>query len=202
MIPKAIVFDLGKVLLDFDYGIAVRRLLPRVSAGLAKVQQWLGASPVLLDYEAGRLSTPEFFGRIRDELGYAGTFEEFSAAFGDIFAEIPPMVTLHAAVRARGFRTYIFSNTNELAVRHVRAQFPFFANFDGYIYSFEQRAMKPEPAIYEALERLSGLRAAALFYLDDRPENVVAGRARGWQGVVHETPERSRAALRQAGVLD
>ncbi|MGD0253819.1 MAG: HAD-IA family hydrolase [Verrucomicrobiota bacterium] len=91
--------------------------------------------------------------------------------------------------------TYIFSNTNDLAVEHVRRNFPFFKNFDGYIYSYEVGVMKPEAKIYEALEKLAGRHGAEILYLDDRPENVVAGAARGWRTILHESPDKTRAAV-------
>ncbi len=65
------------------------------------------------------------------------------------------MIELHAELRQRGFKTYIFSNTNDLAIEHIRRNFPFFQNFDGYIFSYEVKSMKPGPAIYEALERMA-----------------------------------------------
>ncbi len=55
--------------------------------------------------------------------------------------------------------------------------------------------MKPDAKIYEALEELTGRRGAEIVYLDDRPENVAGGAARGWQAILHETPEKTRAAL-------
>ena len=55
--------------------------------------------------------------------------------------------------------------------------------------------MKPDPKIYEALEKLTGRRGAEILYIDDRPENVAGGAARGWQTILHETPEETRAAL-------
>ena len=57
--------------------------------------------------------------------------------------------------------------------------------------------MKPDAKIYEALEKLTGRRGKEIVYLDDRPENVAAGAARGWRAILHESPEKSRAALEQ-----
>ena len=93
------------------------------------------------------------------------------------------------------FTTYIFSNTNDLAIEHVRRNFPFFQNFDGYIFSYEVGAMKPDAKIYEALEKMTGRRGAEIIYIDDRLENIEAGSARGWRTILHETPEKTRAAL-------
>ena len=104
------------------------------------------------------------------------------------------------ALRRNGFRTFIFSNTNELAVRHIRKRFPFFAHFNGYIYSYEHGAMKPDPQLYEAVERQTKHRGQEILYLDDRPENVEAGAARGWRVVLQESPEKTRLAIRKLGL--
>ena len=61
--------------------------------------------------------------------------------------------------------------------------------------------MKPDAKIYEALEKLAGRRGADILYLDDRPENVAAGAARGWRTILHETPEKTRAALENFKLL-
>jgi putative hydrolase of the HAD superfamily len=201
MTPKAVVFDLGKVLLDFDFGIALRKFLPRVTVPLTDLVRLIDQSPLLHQYERGLLTSEEFFVQVRVLSGFRGTLEEFSRIFGDIFTEIGPMVALHTQLRQRGLPTYVFSNTNELAIRHVRQRFAFFSQFDGYVLSYEQHLMKPEAGFYEALERMSGLRGGELFYFDDCPQYVAAGWARGWQGAVHETPEQSRAALVRASLL-
>jgi HAD superfamily hydrolase (TIGR01509 family) len=125
---------------------------------------------------------------------------EFGEYFAKIFTPIPAMIELHAALRRQGYRTYIFSNTNDLAIEHVRQDFPFFADFDGHILSYEVKAMKPNPAIYEAMEAMCGAKGEQLVYIDDRAENIAGGAARGWRTVLHETPEKTRAALHLWGI--
>ena len=110
------------------------------------------------------------------------------------------MIALHAALRARRVPTYIFSNTNDIAVGHIRERFPFFSNFDGYILSYKHGAMKPTAKIYEIVEGLTGQKGPAIVYLDDRAENVAGGLARGWQTILHETPEKTIPTLRQLGL--
>jgi len=193
--PLIVVFDLGKVLVDFDYSIAIPRIAGRSTLPLAGIKAFFFHSPLLVDYESGRLTRLEFFEQARRATGFQGMMEEFGEFFADIFTAIPPMIELHAGLHRRGIPTYIFSNTNDLAIEHVRRNFPFFRDFDGYIYSYEVKAMKPDPTIYEALEKLTGRRGAEILYLDDRPENVAGGMARGWQTILHETPEKTRAAL-------
>jgi FMN phosphatase YigB (HAD superfamily) len=138
--PKVVVFDLGKVLVDFDYGLA--------------------------------------------------------APFGDIFTELPEMIALHAELRACGVPTFILSNTNDIAISHIRRRFPFFANFDGYVFSYECAALKPHARIYEITEQRTGCRGAEILFLDDKPENVEAAAQRGWQTICHASAEASGAKVR------
>ncbi len=202
MKPYIVVFDLGKVLVDFDYSIAARRIASRSRKSLAEVQVLIEQSRFVIDYEIGRVTRQIFYERVREANGFSGTLEEFGGFFADIFTEIPPMIELQARVRQRGIPTYIFSNTNDLAIEHVRRNFRFFTNFDGYIYSYEVGTMKPDPAIYEALENLAGRRGADIVYLDDRPENVAGGAARGWRAILHTTPEKTRTAMEKMGLLE
>jgi glucose-1-phosphatase len=199
---KAVVFDLGKVLLDFDYAIAARRIAARSRITAAELALFIVRTPLFMQYEAGQVTTEQFFREICAATGFCGTLEEFGAAFGDIFVAIEPMVQLHAALRQRQLPTYAFSNTNDLATRHIRRSFPFYADFDGYVLSYEHGCMKPEARLYEILERLSGRQGGEILYLDDRPENVEAGAARGWQAILHESPEKSRAIVARLGLLN
>ncbi|SPE54267.1 HAD-superfamily hydrolase, subfamily IA, variant 3 [Verrucomicrobia bacterium] len=199
--PKAVVFDLGKVLVDFDYGLAARKLAARSKMAPQEVLSFFGQSPLLFRYETGLLSNEEFFREVCTATGYRGGFEEFGEGFGDIFNPIPAMVELQTALRRR-FPTYIFSNTNDLAIRYLRRTYPFMGNFDGYILSYEQRAMKPGAKIYEAVERQTGRRGADILYLDDRPENIATGAERGWQVLLQESPEKTQAAIRKLGLLN
>lgn len=199
--PDAVVFDLGKVLLDFDYGIVVGKLVARGRLTQVELKQLLVESPLLPAYERGELSSRDFFEVVRLETGFDGSYEEFAGYFADIFAPIEPMVALQAALRARGVPTFIFSNTNDLAIEHVRRTYPFFGGFDGYVLSYEHGSMKPDAALYEVVERVTGRRGPSLLYLDDRPENVEAGTARGWHAVMHADPAATWERVRAAGLL-
>jgi epoxide hydrolase-like predicted phosphatase len=201
MKSSVIVFDLGKVLVDFDYSIAARKVAARSTKSLLDLVTLLSTSPLIVQYECGQVTRREFYEQVCDAIGFQGTLEEFSGYFADIFTEIPAMIALQAELRRRGFKTYIFSNTNDLAVEHVKSHFPFFKNFDGYIYSCDVGVMKPDAKIYEAMEQMSGRKGPDIVYLDDRAENVAGGDARGWNAILHETPEKTRAAIEKLGLL-
>jgi epoxide hydrolase-like predicted phosphatase len=184
---RAVVFDLGKVLVDFDYGIAARRLAEKSSWNAEQLRAFIDQSPLLLSYESAKITSAEFFAEVQRQAGFRGTFDEFAAAFADIFTEIPAMTALQAELRAKGFPTYVLSNTNDIAIAHVRRNFPFFAHFTGYIFSYEQAVMKPQPAIYHAVEKRSGFSGNEILFIDDRPENCAAAEALGWRVICHRS---------------
>ncbi|HEY3931108.1 MAG TPA: HAD family phosphatase [Verrucomicrobiae bacterium] len=194
----AIVFDLGKVLVDFDYSIAARKVASRNTKEIPDLLHFLGSSPILARFEHGDLTREQFFAEMQQITGFTGGLEEFVADFADIFVSIPEMIALHEELRQRGFQTYIFSNTNDIAIEHIRREFPFFKNFDDYIFSYEIGAMKPDAKIYAAMEKISGRRGDQILYIDDRVENVETGNIRGWRAILHETPEKTRAALQRS----
>jgi FMN phosphatase YigB (HAD superfamily) len=111
------------------------------------------------------------------------------------------MIELHSELRRTGHPTFIFSNTNELAIDHVRKVFPFFSEFRGYILSYQHYCMKPDAGLYEAVEKLSGCSGAEILYLDDRQENVVAGAKRDWRTIHHLDPQQTRSQVKNLGLL-
>ncbi|MCX6869498.1 MAG: HAD family phosphatase [Verrucomicrobia bacterium] len=187
-VPQAVVFDLGKVLLDFDYGILARRMASQSSLSAEEILRVVNQTPLLHRYETGLISDREFYEAVVTATGFRGAEEEFLNWFGDIFTEIIPMVELQRQLVCRGVPTYVFSNTNAQAIRHVRQSFAFYRQFTGEVLSYEVRSMKPDSRIYEAVEGLSGFTGKDLLYLDDRPENIAAGDSRGWQAWIHSDP--------------
>lgn len=201
MIPKVVAFDLGKVLVDFDWHLGARRLAAHSKVSAADLPELFDSWPPLMHFETGHITKEQFFEEARRRTGFAGSLADFDAAFSDIFQEIPAMVALNETLRQRGVPTYIFSNTNELHYDHIRRRFPFFGHFDGYVVSSKSGAMKPDARIYQAVEERTGRRGAEILYLDDKAENIAAGLARGWQALHHTTPETSRAFVEQVGLL-
>jgi len=196
---KAVVFDLGKVLVDFDYGIAARNLAAMSRAPASEMQHLIEKSPLLVQFETGLINRNRFFREVCNATGFCGEQAKFDLMFADIFSAIEPMIEFHARLRKAGTRTYIFSNTNDLAVAHIRARFPFFSNFDGYVLSYEHGAMKPDRKLYEVVEKMTGSRGGEILYIDDRLENIETGKAMGWQTTWHQTPEET---ISQASKLE
>ena len=194
---KTVVFDLGKVLVDFDYAIAARNLATGAEKSAAEIYRVIYDSPLLIAYESARLTSRQFYDEARRATGFRGDFAEFSAAFADIFSEIPAMIRLQAELRTAGVPTFVLSNTNEIAVEHIRRSFPFFGGFTGLVLSYEHAVMKPEPAIYRAAESMSGCGGSEILFIDDRLENVEGAEKLGWRTVCHRSPGETIQLVRQ-----
>ncbi len=189
--PRAILFDLGKVLVDFDWHLAARKISAQARATPEEIFNFIATSDVMVRFEKGLITNEQFFNEVRPAIGYRGALQDFRQAFSDIFTEIPEMVRLHARIRAAKIPAWIFSNTNDWAVTHIRERFPFFAKFDGYFLSYQLGTMKPHPGIYEAAERITGYRGGEILYIDDCAENAAAGAARGWRTIRHVSPDQT-----------
>src|SRR6188768_3188151 len=153
--PQAVIFDLGKVLLDFDYGKLARNMKQHCAISVEELISALNQSELLHRYETGLLTSQAFFEEVKRLSRFQQDYEKFEPLFADIFTPIPEMIDLQQRLQTRGIPTYVFSNTNEIAVKHIRQAYPFFSNFTGYVYSYEHRAMKPDPRIYEVVEKLA-----------------------------------------------
>jgi len=197
---RAVAFDIGKVLLDFDYGILVRKMVLRSRLDEPALEQLLDQSPLLAKYESGQMNCDEFFLAVRQETGYKGTQEEFAALFENIFTPIKEVIAMHEQISASGLPTYTLSNTNPMAVRHIQHTYPFWTRFTGHVLSHEHGSLKPENEIYEALEMVADCDVSEIAYLDDRAENVAVGKSRGWQVIHFEGPAQARTAFGELGL--
>jgi len=199
-IPKAIVFDLGKVLVDFDYSLAAEKIASLSKVDMAEVRKLIDQSPLLVEFETGRMNTEAFYSEVCRATGFCGDQAQFNSFFADIFTAIPEMIELHARLRKR-VPTFVFSNTNDIAIRHIKTRFPFFAGFEGYVFSYEHGAMKPDRKLYQVVEQRARYSGDELLYIDDRKENVDVGAQHGWQVIWHQTPQETLGIIEKIGLV-
>jgi len=175
---RAFLFDIGNVLLKFDFNIALRRLAERGEVSdpvdvVARIDQ------IKLAYEDGQMDRAAFLRGAFDVLRYRGTEAEFIAGWEDIFVPNEPMVALVEKLHGR-FPLYLLSNTSDIHREYVFRQYPFFQCFTAGTYSYEARASKPNRAIYEIAQHQLGLEPAATFFIDDLLPNIETARALGF----------------------
>jgi putative hydrolase of the HAD superfamily len=185
---SAVFFDLGKVLLQFDWQLMLDRVAQKSPLPPDKITALLSNNPEIIQYEIGAVSSAKFFSYLKKLLKYGGTAKELRACFSDIFTPMPEHIAL-AAMLAPHYPLGIISNTNEAHIRFAEANYSFFSLFRARIYSHEVKTMKPRPEIYQAaLDALGGIDPLEAIFIDDLESNIVGAAQLGWQ-TIHLRPE-------------
>jgi glucose-1-phosphatase len=198
--PKTIIFDMGRVIVNFDFARAWQRFSALTGLEEAELRARLGRDDVLLRYERGDLNTSEFVAMMSERLGYRFAREEFLQAWSCIFdpGTILPL-ELFAHLRQH-HRLLLLSNTSDMHVEFLKRNWTFFQYFHRCLYSFEVQAMKPEPAIFEAALLDADGGPEDCFFTDDTPAYVAGARALGIDAVLFTGKEDLYRELRQRGV--
>lgn len=184
------LFDIGNVILFFDFGVAVRRVADRCQ--LPEAEIFPAISDLTAVFERGELETANFAAAAAERIGFSGQPDELVTALENIFTVNQPMIELIESLSAKGHPLFLLSNTNAIHVRFFTGQFPVFELFDGATYSHLVGAMKPSPEIYQSAISSHGLDPAATIYIDDVAVNVDAGREAGLQGICYDGTEHAR----------
>lgn len=173
------LFDIGRVLLDFDYGPALARLLPPGTADAEeRVTRLLERKD---EFEAGRISEAEYIPWALSAMGSTVSHDTFREAWRSIFLPNEPMWDAVSRLAAAGHRLILFSNINPIHSPWLYGAFPGFRHFHSAVMSFETGFIKPEPGIYQYAIRTHGLVPEETFYIDDLPANIAAGCAFGFR---------------------
>ncbi|MEJ0000021.1 MAG: HAD family phosphatase [Verrucomicrobiota bacterium] len=185
---SAVCFDLGKVLLHFDWELMLDRIAKKSPLPKEEIRRLLFEDPQTTAYEIGGISSAKFFAHARKLVQYKGTQKELRAAFSEIFTPLADHIALAAALRPH-YPLAIISNTNDAHIVHAEATYSFFSLFHARIYSHQVRLAKPDPAIYAAaLEALGGIDPLEALFIDDLEANVLGASKIGWQ-TIHLRPE-------------
>jgi putative hydrolase of the HAD superfamily len=189
---KALIFDIGNVLLRFDFQLALNKLAHHSTPAAETILELI--DPVKAAYESGRMTRADFQAQVRAILRFTGSDADFLSAWEDIFTENEPMVAIVRQLHGR-LPLYLLSNTSDIHVDFIFRRFPFFNLFDDAVYSYRVRASKPEPEIYEIARRQFQVTPSETLFIDDLPANIEAARAAGFQ-VHHYHHDQHPAFLR------
>jgi putative hydrolase of the HAD superfamily len=199
---SGIIFDLGRVLVDFDHGIAARGLSGVMHKTPQEVYDLFFSSGLTQLFEAGKLSPEEFFSKIKEALGLRMEYDDFLPVWNGIFFLSEENKALYGLVKElrKRYKVLLLSNINVLHYNYLKEHFPVFDAFHAVVTSFETGAVKPDPRIYrKALEALA-MPAQTVFYTDDRPELIDGAKSLGIKGFVYRGVEQLKIDLSSCGI--
>ncbi|MEM6797904.1 MAG: HAD family phosphatase [Planctomycetota bacterium] len=206
MPPQFLYFDLGNVLLTFDNQRMCRQIAELCGVTEAAITEALMPTGTHADFqwrfESGLVSEEEYHDRVAKVAGRRPDRVALEHAASDMFSPID--ATLHLAERlaGRGYRLGLLSNTNAFHWRFVMGgRYPTLNSaFEIEVTSFAAKAMKPDPRIYHHAVDRCGVDRSAVFFTDDRPENVAGARGVGLDAAPFVSAEQLASDLRARGV--
>lgn len=186
MSSPAFVSDVGKVLIDFDFAPAARRLAEKCPHPAETVLTLFDS--IKGPYEDGRIDDERFVHEGIRLTGFTGTAQEFVTIWCDIFTENLMMKTSLDSIAGK-VPMYLLSNTSGLHKDYFWRTYGIFAAFTDGVYSHEARCSKPGEEIFRHTIEKFSLDPARTFYVDDLLPNIETAARLGFH-TFHYTPAR------------
>ena len=199
---KALIFDLGNVVIAFDFTRGYQALQPYTSLRAEEIPRRIAETGVVPPYERGEVSSLHFYHTLAAALHLNLPYNQFRDLWSTIFLPDPLLPDALLADLHQRHRVVLLSNTNEIHFQMIHRSYPILRHFDALVLSYQVGAMKPDPRIYQEAVRQAGHRPEECFYTDDVPEFVEAGRRFGLDAVPFTGAADLERNLRERGLLD
>ncbi|HNJ48803.1 MAG TPA: HAD family phosphatase [Novosphingobium sp.] len=199
---EAVVFDVGKVLIQWDLREIYRDLIPDPAE-----RDWFVAHVVTpewhFQHDAGRPLAEILPERIALFPEHEALIRRYASHFNEsVPGPISGSMELAEELAARGVPLFAITNFGAEFWPDFHTRWPVFRHFRDVVVSGIEKLSKPDPAIYALAARRFGHDPSAMLFIDDNAANVTSARDCGWQ--VHHF--RDAAALRTdliaRGLLD
>ena len=187
----ALFCDLGNVLVNFDHRIAVKKISAFTHKKEEDIYQLFFDSGITKDYEEGKITSLDFFKRVKDSLELGMDYATFLPIWNDIFFETPLNKKIQDfLIGVKGkYKLAMISNINETHFEFLKKKMPIFGEFDKLILSYEVGFRKPAIEIYNAALRAVGAKKSDAFYIDDRADLIEAASGFGIKGMTFNGEE-------------
>ena len=196
---RAIIFDLGRVLVHFDFKRGYRALEGLCPHPAADIPKRLAPTGLVERFETGLVEPRDFVDELTRILDLRVDYDQFCGIWSCIFTETLIPETIIEGLAAR-YRLVLLSNTNAIHFDMLRRSYPVLRHFHDLVLSYEVKAMKPDPAIYRAAITAAGCRPEECFYTDDIGEYVEGARRMGIDAVQFRGAEALEQDLRERGI--
>lgn len=194
---KNLIFDFGKVLVDYDFDQFFNRYFTDEKKRDAAISLLTTEE---LQSTLDREEKP-FDETMQDLISkhteYKDEIETFFTRYPDIIiGEIPGMRQLMTQLKAEGYKLYGLSNWSKKVYLTMEQYKEIFGLLDGYVISSEEKLIKPEPAIYQRLFQKFGIKPEECVFADDKMENIEGSRSQGMEAILFHNAEQYEKELR------
>jgi len=197
---KALLFDLGRVLVYFDFSRAYRSLTGLCPFSEAEIARRLHGEGLTWDLETGRMEPRDFHALVAKKLKLEIGYERFCEIWTSIFTDalLPESLLEDLAKR---YRLILLSNTNAIHFEMIQRKYPHIRHFHELTLSYKVGALKPQEEIYRAAIEYAGCAPEECFYTDDIPEFVEGGKRVGLDAVQFESRKQLERDLKLRGIV-
>lgn len=201
-IPRAVIFDVGRVIIRVDLSRSIGRLGKRdVSADShLQVLRELEADPKWLDWQEGRITPREWHAHLARKYEFSNDFDEFCAIWNSVLEPGPILPDALFERLGETCRLALLSNTDPIHVAHMEATFPFVHHFPVRIYSCRVGLSKPSASIFHRALRELGALPEEVMFVDDVSDNVSAAAKLGIHGFHFVSADELLGQLRLLGI--
>jgi glucose-1-phosphatase len=196
---KTVIFDLGKVLVDFDFQRGYRAMEGLCPYPVCDIPRRLAPTGLVERFETGLIEPRDFVSELSSVLDLKVDYDQFCRIWSCIFTE-PLVPESMIADLARRYRLLLLSNTNAIHFEMLRPRLPVLKHFHHLVLSYEVKAMKPRPEIFHAALDRAGCRPDECFYTDDIPKYVEAARTLGIDAVCFESVPQLQREMAARGL--
>jgi HAD superfamily hydrolase (TIGR01509 family) len=194
--PELIIFDLGRVLIDFDFKKVIANLRKHSPLAEEAIHKFFATTPLWDSFERGTIQPQEFFVALVEGLQLTGlTFESFAPMWNEIFQEMPETIEILSRLRGK-YKLAMVSNVNPMHWEHVKARHGFMTWFDVPIASYAVGHRKPELEIFRLALKTAGVEASRAIFIDDVEAHIHAARKLGIRGHHFSSAKQLREDLR------
>ena len=197
---RNIVFDIGNVLAGFNWREYYESFGygPEITERLARATV---LNPLWGEFDRGAMDEEVLLGKfIENDPELEQEIRTVRENIHDMLGRYDYAIPWLQGLKAEGFRLYFLSNFSRRAHEEYAHVLDFLPLMDGGILSYQEKIIKPEPAIYRLLMERYGLRAQECVFLDDTPQNVEEAVRQGMAGIVFRSREQAVKELQKFGV--
>lgn len=204
MSDKVVVFDLGKVIFDYDLNL-ISNALSKYSTKefiFKDMNSFIYQNKELFfKYERGQISSIDFYKQMLTLLSLQNlSFEEFSKIWNEIFSPMQDVIDLICSLSKR-YNLALLSNTNQLHFDYLYQKYgDFFMNFKKLHLSYLMNSRKPESAIYEQVIKEHNVTPANIFFTDDNQENIYSAMFMGIKAYHFKNISKLKQDLESFGI--
>ena len=179
-----VVFDFGKVLVDYDFDILLKDLFED-PADRALFLSEVGNQDFIDACDKGDMTFENLVDQLKEKYPqWAWQFQQYhDRQLEVITGEVPGMRGLIMRLKGAGYKIYGLTNWSS-AVYDVIEKFDILQLVDYRLISSEEKLIKPTREIYDRFCAKFGLKAEECVFTDDREVNVEGARAAGMKAIL------------------